>query len=580
MFRIRRIYDNTLLINKEALIQIQAILRQQFPGLTSEEIEALPFRIRDQLKYGFQTILFVAEGAHRKVQGFALTLVDPLLHFMYLDYLAAAKLTTGRGIGGALYERIRQEALLLECRGIFFECLPDDPAISRNPEIRKENRARLHFYEYFGTRPIIGTRYETPLKEGGDNPPYLVFDDLGQNRPLSKGLARRIVRTILEKKYKGICPPEYISMVVNSFNDDPIRLRPFVYIKEAQASLPVRNIPDDEKIALLMNKEHIIHHVHERGYVESPVRIGRILSHLEKSGLFKEERLRPIPDSWLRNIHDGDFLDYLKKVCTSIGKNPSVYPYVFPIRNATRPPKELVIRAGYYCIDTFTPLNGPAWQAARQAINCAITGAKLLEEGHHLAYALIRPPGHHSERRAFGGFCYLNSTAAAAQYLSHRGTVAILDIDYHHGNGQQNIFYKRNDVLTISIHGHPSFAYPYFSGFEDEKGEGEGKGYNVNIPLSENIDGEKYGEALHRALKIIRRFSPSFLVVALGFDTAQKDPTGSWNLTAKDFYANGRDIGKEKYPTLVVQEGGYDTKRIGINARSFFTGLWEGTFFR
>lgn len=369
-------------------------------------------------------------------------------------------------------------------------------------------------------------------------------------------------------------------MVVNSFNDDPIRLRPFVYIKEAQASLPVRNIPDDEKIALLMNKEHIIHHVHERGYVESPVRIGRILSHLEKSGLFKEERLRPIPDSWLRNIHDGDFLDYLKKVCTSIGKNPSVYPYVFPIRNATRPPKELVIRAGYYCIDTFTPLNGPAWQAARQAINCAITGAKLLEEGHHLAYALIRPPGHHSERRAFGGFCYLNSTAAAAQYLSHRGTVAILDIDYHHGNGQQNIFYKRNDVLTISIHGHPSFAYPYFSGFEDEKGEGEGKGYNVNIPLSENIDGEKYGEALHRALKIIRRFSPSFLVVALGFDTAQKDPTGSWNLTAKDFYANGRDIGKEKYPTLVVQEGGYDTKRIGINARSFFTGLWEGTFFR
>ena len=188
----------------------------------------------------------------------------------------------------------------------------------------------------------------------------------------------------------------------------------------------------------------------------------------------------------------------------------------------------------------------------------------------------MRPPGHHAERRTFGGFCYLNSTAVAAHYLSDFGKVAILDIDYHHGNGQQDIFYERADVLTISIHGHPRLAYPYFSGFEDERGQGPGEGFNLNFPLPEIVEGPRYREVLHKALRRIESFQPTFLVVALGLDTAKRDPTGSWSLRASDFEANGALIGALKLPTLVVQEGGYNTRNLGVNVRRFFGGLWSG----
>jgi acetoin utilization deacetylase AcuC-like enzyme len=198
--------------------------------------------------------------------------------------------------------------------------------------------------------------------------------------------------------------------------------------------------------------------------------------------------------------------------------------------------------------------------------------------GHRLGYALVRPPGHHAERRAFGGFCYFNSAAVAAHYLSRHGTVAVLDVDYHHGNGTQVIFYERADVLTVSLHGHPRFAYPYFSGFHDEIGEGAGRGFNLNLPLPEELGGEPYREALWRALRRIERFEPRFLVVALGLDSAKGDPTGSWSLLARDFEANGRMIGSLRLPTLVVQEGGYRIRSLGGNARSFFSGLWEGAF--
>ncbi|MGD9117355.1 MAG: histone deacetylase family protein, partial [Dehalococcoidia bacterium] len=230
------------------------------------------------------------------------------------------------------------------------------------------------------------------------------------------------------------------------------------------------------------------------------------------------------------------------------------------------------------CIDTFTPINGNAYLAAKRAVDCALTTAEQILEGYRLAYALVRPPGHHAERRAFGGFCYFNSAAVAAQYLSSYGKVAVLDIDYHHGNGAQNIFYKRADVLTVSVHGHPSFAYPYFSGFTDEKGNGAGKGYNVNIPLPEELDGESYRQALGEALRRVERFRPQFLIVALGLDTAREDPTGSWSLEADDFEAVGGMIGWLRLPTLVVQEGGYDTRVLGINARRFCSGLWSGSY--
>ena len=208
---------------------------------------------------------------------------------------------------------------------------------------------------------------------------------------------------------------------------------------------------------------------------------------------------------------------------------------------------------------------------------CWKLSIKILE-GYRLAYALVRPPGHHAEPSSFGGFCYFNSTAVAAEHLSGYGKIAILDIDYHHGNGQQEIFYERSDVLTMSIHGHPSIAYPYFSGFVGEKGRGEGKGYNINIPLPESVDSEFYQCVLRDALRRIKRFGPRFLVIAPGLDTTKEDPTGSWSLVAKDFESIGEMIGALRFPTLVVQEGGYDTQVLGINARQFLTGLWSGSY--
>src|SRR5262249_55598144 len=156
-----------------------------------------------------------------------------------------------------------------------------------------------------------------------------------------------------------------------------------------------------------------------------------------------------------------------------------------------------------------------AWLAARGAVNCALTAADAVLGGAPFAYALVRPPGHHAERRAFGGFCYFNNAAITAHYLSRFGRIAVLDIDYHHGKGTQDIFWRRCDVLTVSIHGHPNFAYPYFSGFRDEIGEGEGRGFNVNFPLPETITAATYLETLARAIKRVERFKPAYLVVPL-----------------------------------------------------------------
>jgi acetoin utilization deacetylase AcuC-like enzyme/GNAT superfamily N-acetyltransferase len=578
MFRIRRIYDDVLPINRSAIAGVQEILRVQFPALAEKDIAKLPEQLRNPLKYRFRSILYVADDHRGQVRGFALMLHDPELRFDYLEYISAAEKMTGRGIGGALYERVREEALALDTLGIFFECLPDDPKLCRDPEILKQNRARLKFYEKYGARPIAGSAYETPVKPGDDNPPYLVYDNLGQDFPLSRDQARTIVRAILERKYSHLCPRSYIEMVGESLREDPVRLRSYRYLKQ-EAPLPViRKIPPDRKISLVINDKHDIHHVRERGYVESPVRIRSILREIDKTSLFERVPVRHFSEKHIRAVHDQAFVDYLKAVSARLKPDESVYPYVFPIRNAARPPKERAVRAGYFCIDTFTPLTHNAFLAAKRAVDCTLTASRLLLDGQRLAYALVRPPGHHAERRAFGGFCYFGNAAAAAHYLSAFGKVAVLDIDYHHGNGTQDIFYERSDVLTISLHGHPRFAYPYFSGFEDEKGSGAGTDFNLNIPLPEHLDGPGHREAMGRALRRIRRFKPQFLVVALGLDTAKGDPTGTWNLLARDFEENGRLIGALNLPILVVQEGGYDSRVLGVNARHFFTGLWAGTF--
>jgi acetoin utilization deacetylase AcuC-like enzyme/GNAT superfamily N-acetyltransferase len=574
MFRIHKIFDVTTSTNRQLLSQVQAMLRVQFNALSEKDIAKLPAQLANPMKYRFRSILLVAEDGHATVRGFAMLLHAPDLNFCYLDYICAGRGETGRGIGGALYERVREEALQLGVVGIFLECLPDDPALSPDPAIRKQNAARLKFYERFGARPLANTAYETPLTNDATDPPYLVFDNLGQKPGLSRDKTRNIVRAVLERKYANVCPPEYVDKIVKSIKDNPVQMREPRYLKNSET--PAENRPKQRRIALIINAGHSIHHVNDRGYVEAPVRIASITKELDKTDYFEALAPRKFGVSVIEKVHKPEFVQFLQKACANVPPGKSVYPYVFPSRNRARPPKELPLRAGYYCIDTFTPLNANAYKAARGAVDCTMTGADWLLGGGRAAYALVRPPGHHAETEAFGGFCYFNSGAIAAHHLSDRGKVVLLDIDYHHGNGAQDIFYRRKDVYTISIHGHPRYSYPYFSGFDDEKGEDEGKGYNLNFPLRENLDGEAYRKVLAVALDKIRKYDPQFLVLALGLDTAKGDPTGSFSLMAKDFRENGRMIGALSLPTLVVQEGGYRTQTLGINARNFFTGLWDG----
>ncbi len=580
MFRIRNIYDDTLPVNREAIQQVQEILRRQIADVPNTDVEGIVEKLRNPFAQRFRSMLSVAERHDRKVLGFALVLHEARLRMFYLDYIAAHTKLTSRGIGGALYEWVREDARELGMRGLFFECLPDEPRDCPEKEKLAANRARLRFYEHFGARPIVGTAYTKPLGPEDSCMPYLVYDGLGRGEPLRRRFAREAVRAILERKYAHVCPPAYVEEVVRSFRDDPVRLREPRYRQVSTPADRSRRAPvlavSRERIALFVNDRHDIHHVNDRGYVEAPARVTRILAELEKTSAFEPLKPRERSLDHIKQVHDSGFVEYLKRVCHNLPPKKTIYPYVFPIRNASRPPVELALRAGYYCIDTFTPLNHNAFLAARRGVDCVLAAAEEIRFGRRLAYALVRPPGHHAERRVFGGFCYFNNAAVAAHYLASLGRIAILDIDYHHGNGQQDIFYARDDVLTISIHGHPRFAYPYFSGYAEEQGEGAGRGFNLNIPLPESIDGPRYREALDHALRRIRRFNPLALVVALGLDTAKGDPTGTWHLKAEDFAENGRRIGALGLPVLVTQEGGYRTRTLGRNARHFFEGLIKG----
>lgn len=507
-----------------------------------------------------------------KVKGFAILNHAPDLKFTYLDFISVAPDVARGGIGSVLYERAREEAISLNSIGIFMECLPDEPALCKDPVILKENKDRLRFYERFNVFPIINTKYETPLKEGDDCPPYLVYDNLENKSLPNKKTIQKIVKAILNRKYEETCPDSYVKMVVESFKDNIICLRPPRYqVKGIEIKLPI--ISSDHRIALVKSEKHEIHHINQKGYVESPIRIKSILKGLENLNIFDKYDAKEFSEKHIKEVHNPKFFDYLKKVCSNLGKKESIYPYIFPIRNQTRPPKELAIRAGYYCIDTFTPLNKNAYLAAKAAVDCTLTAAEKILDGYRFCYSLVRPPGHHAERNAFGGFCYFNSAAIAANFLSKHGKVAVLDIDYHHGNGTQDIFYKRGDVYTLSIHGAPNFAYPYFSGFKEETGHGEGLGFNHNIPLPEHCSPTQYQLALKSAINLIKKFNPKFVVISLGFDTAKNDPTGSWEQTPEDFKNNAKLLAGLNLPLLIVQEGGYKSKSLPGLAKNFFHGL-------
>ena len=574
MFRIRRIHDDARPVDQNAIGQVKAIMKSNFSTLSEEKLDEISIQLKDPLKYRFRTILSVAENRTGNVLGFALVMYAPDLNFCYLDYIATTKNTTSGGIGGALYQKVREEVVNLGCIGLFYECLPDEPRLCRDSSILSQNIARLRFYENYQAYPLINTLYETPVKETDDCPPFLVCDFLGREGTMDNPTAKRIIRAILERKYGAYCPEEYIVKVLDSVSDNPVKLRAPRYIKKRKPGISDQTNKSDFKIQIIYNDKHSIHHVRERGYVEAPVRIRSILNELLTSGMCELKPPHSYSEKHILEVHDRGYITYFKRICKSLPEGKSIYPYVFPIRNSIRPPKDDSVRAGYYCIDTFTPLNKNAYLASKKAVDCALTCADLLLAGKKLAYALIRPPGHHAERKSFGGFCYFNSAAVAANYLSKYGKVALLDIDYHHGNGQQDIFYERDDVLTISIHGHPSFAYPYFSGFADEHGENDGYGFNVNYPLPENVSGPVYRSHLHKALGKIKNFKPAYMVLAFGLDVAKGDPTGTWQLKSGDLEENGKILGELRLPLMVVQEGGYRTRSLGINALSFFRGLY------
>jgi acetoin utilization deacetylase AcuC-like enzyme len=236
---------------------------------------------------------------------------------------------------------------------------------------------------------------------------------------------------------------------------------------------------------------------------------------------------------------------------------------------------------GRYCFDTSSPIFAQTWQAAYWSVQTAVSAAALTlanQAANHesIAYALCRPPGHHAAADQFGGFCYLNNVAIAANWLVQQGQrVAILDVDYHHGNGTQEIFYGRSDVLFISIHADPRYEYPFYWGFADEYGSGPGLGFNHNYPLPPGTQAAAYLASLTQALSQIRAFVPDTLLISLGVDTGEKDPTGTFLLDTPDFAEMGQRIGQLSLPMVVVQEGGYRLETLGQHVIAFLNGLRE-----
>ncbi|HNT27111.1 MAG TPA: histone deacetylase family protein [bacterium] len=572
MFRIRRLADPDFPAEKKVIQQVQEIIRRQFPLLNSDKVDRLPDQLNDPLKYGFRASLFIAEDRRAQVKGFALLFYAPDLRFHYLDLIAADSFKTTGGVGGALYQRVREEVGRVEGLGLFFECLPDDESVCLDRTSIPQNIARLKFYERFGARPIIGTAYEAPVTEKDKCPPFLVYDPVKEGRVLLRRDAKRVVQAILERCYGDLCSPEYISLIVTSFGDDPVRIRKPRYSKGKKIPAPSLGTASPP-FHLVMSARHAIHHIRERGYVESPARLESILKDVKETSLFNFLSEEEFSEAHIRRTHDDKMVDFIKNAASWMEKGETLYPYIFPVRNPLKIPNDPHVQAGYYCIDTFTPITSDIWAAARSAANCSLTAARLVLDEGGVTYALVRPPGHHAERKVFGGFCYLNNVAVVSDFLSPHGRVAILDVDFHHGNGQQEIFYERSDVLTVSLHGHPSFAYPYFSGFANEKGRGQGEGYNLNYPLAETTSFAEYRTTLSKAIQHIKKFNPAFLVVALGLDTAKGDPTGTWRFRDGDFFLMGEDIGNMNLPTVVVQEGGYRTLNIGLNVRRFFEGM-------
>ncbi|MGP1309524.1 MAG: N-acetyltransferase family protein, partial [Phycisphaerales bacterium] len=251
MFRIRQLTPDAIPANRRLIDEAKAVLRERLPGLPEKEFDSFEDRLCDPLSHRMHAMLFVADNMRGKMLGFAYVSHATDLGFCLLDYIATPVGTSG-GVGGAIYQRVREACVGLGVVGLFFECLPDDPQKCSDPTLAPQNAARLRFYERFGARPIVNTSYETPLKPGDLDMPHLVFDDLGSGKALGRDRAREIIGAVLERKYGDLCDASYIRTVVESITDDPVQLRP---ARPKRRHTPPPDATAENLIALVVNDQ-------------------------------------------------------------------------------------------------------------------------------------------------------------------------------------------------------------------------------------------------------------------------------------------------------------------------------------
>lgn len=306
---------------------------------------------------------------------------------------------------------------------------------------------------------------------------------------------------------------------------------------------------------------------------ETTKRAENIFKKLKAQSWIKIEEPQSIPLKAIRDSHNYQLIT-LYNTAMTLPEGETFYPSVFPQRKKSKPDPTNISHAGFYCFDSGTPLNNKTWQAAAWSAASSYHAAKHVLKSGGVSYALSRPPGHHASRDTYGGYCYFNNAAIAAKVLKSKGRVALIDVDFHHGNGSQEIFYRDDKVFVASIHGDPREYFPYFCGFPSEQGSGDGLGYNLNVILPTGTKWRGYKKTLRDTIiPAIKRFEPDYLVISAGFDTYIKDPIGRFALETEDYTPMAKEFANLNLPTVICQEGGYFTRDLGANVVSFLSGF-------